>query len=355
MAAPRPAVDPKELAALDAFCAEFGLFAHQPQLQLRRMAIDPASTDLLTQVMYEAWKADVLKFQAYHETEHPCPVAPPGTLDGRAIPIGLRQKADGQPITLDRDELSRSILVPGPTGEGKTTIGHHLLGATRATGHNAIFINPKSSPEAEALVASDPAFLVITPETPLNLIARAPDVSLAQHIALLVDVGAHALWSGDDYKALMTSTYETVLRDPHATMRDVHEALQRLPVKGSTWKFRDAVLKATSKAERLLLHLPGYHTSGAPGLDALFGRSLYLPLRHVTEAETFFISYLLHRLFAHNEHHDDGLYLIIVDEGLLTFAEDANTITGTSTLSALQGMGLPQHELSRHIKRVALN
>ena len=70
----------------------------------------PAALDVQ---LWHALREEVGRFQAFHD-EFPFPVAKQGTMTGRPYDLGLRQKADGQPITLDDDELQRSGILPGP-------------------------------------------------------------------------------------------------------------------------------------------------------------------------------------------------------------------------------------------------
>lgn len=96
---------------------------------------------------------------------------------------------------------------------------------------------------------------------------------------------------------MMSKVYQRVLTNPGATMHDAITAIRALPSKGETYKYRDAQRGAEERHQRLITRYPGFHTSGAPGLDALFGRSIYLPLTHMTETEDFLVTYLIRRLF----------------------------------------------------------
>ncbi|HEX6640982.1 MAG TPA: hypothetical protein VF215_07700, partial [Thermoanaerobaculia bacterium] len=184
-------------------------------------------------------------------------------------------------------------------------------------------------------------FLILTPQLALNLLDRDESLSLNEFVTLLVDGGAATLYAREDYKQVMSKVYQRVLTNPRATMHDVITAIRALPSKGETYKYRDAQRGAEERHQRLITRYPGLHTGGAPGLDALYERSIYLPLTHMTETEDFLVTYLIRRLFHyHEEHRGTGLrHLVAVDEGVLSFRHRADTISGRASLSSLQGMG----------------
>jgi RecA/RadA recombinase len=331
-------IDLKAHTALLGFLEEYDVLEHQPRLAMMLRSINVERPTTLDAQLWHALREEVGRFQAFHE-RYPFSVAKPGALSGRPYDLGLRQKADGQPITLDADELQRSGILPGPTGEGKTTLLHHIVTGARRAGAHVVIIDPKG--DAQHLAASDEDFLILTPELALNLLARDESLSLNEFVTLLVDVGASTLYAGEDYKQVMSKVYQRVLTNPRATMRDVINAIRALPSKGETYKYRDAQRGAEERHQRLITRYPGLHTSGAPGLDALFERSIYLPLTHMTETEDFLVTYLIRRLFHyHEQHRGTGLrHLVAVDEGVLSFRHRADTISGRASLSSLQGMG----------------
>lgn len=331
-------IDPKAHTALLGFLEEYDVLEHQPRLAMMLRSINVERPTTLDAQLWHALREEVGRFQAFHE-RYPFAVAKPGALSGRPYDLGLRQKADGQPITLDADELQRSGILPGPTGEGKTTLLHHIVRGARRAGAHVVIIDPKG--DAQQLAASDEDFLILTPELALNVLAPDDSLSLNEFITLIVDVGAATLYAGEDYKQVMSKVYQRVLTNPGATMRDVITAIRALPSKGETYKYRDAQRGAEERHQRLITRYPGLHTSGAPGLDALFERSIYLPLTHMTETEDFLVTYLVRRLFHyHEQHRGTGLrHLVAVDEGVLSFRHRADTISGRASLSSLQGMG----------------
>ena len=336
--APTHLIDQKAHNALLAFLDEYHVLEHQPRLAIMLRSINVEQPTALDVHLWQGLREEVTRFQAFHQ-EYPFPVATPGSLDGRTYDLGLRQKADGQPITLNDDELQRSGILPGPTGEGKTTLLHHVVRGARRGGAHVVIIDPKG--DAQDLAASDEDFLLLTPDLALNILARDASLSETEFITLLVDVGASTLYAGEDYKQVMSKVYQRVLTNPHATMHDVITAIRALPSKGETYKYRDAQRGAEERHQRLINRYPGLHTAGALGLDVLFERSIYVPLTHMTETEDFLVTYVLRRLFHHHEQHrGTGLrHLVTVDEGVLSFRHRADTISGRASLSSLQGMG----------------
>jgi hypothetical protein len=331
-------IDPKAHKALLEFLEEYHVLDHQPRLALMLRSINTERPTALDVHLWQGLREEVTRFQAFHD-QYPFAVAKQGTLSGRPYDLGLRQKADGQPVTLDDDELQRSGILPGPTGEGKTTLLHNIVTGARKGGAHVVIIDPKG--DAQTLAANDEDFLILTPEMALNLLDRDASLSLNEFITLLVDVGASTLYAGEDYKQVMSKVYQRALTKPGATMHDVISAIRALPTKGETYKYRDAQRGAEERHQRLITRYPGLHTNGAPGLDALFDHSIYLPLTHMTETEDFLVTYLVRRLFHHHEQHrGTGLrHLVTVDEGVLSFRNRADTISGRASLSALQGMG----------------
>lgn len=336
--APPHLIDPKAHSVLLSFLDEYHVLEHRPRLALMVRSINTEQPTALDVHLWHALREEVGRFQAFHQ-EYPFAVARPGSLSGRTYDLGLRQKADGQALTLDDDELQRSGIFPGPTGEGKTTLLHHIVTGARRSGAHVLIIDPKG--DAQHLAASDEDFLILTPKIALNLLARDESLSETEFITLLIDVGASTLYAGEDYKQVMSKVYQRVLTNPRATMHDVISALRALPSKGETYKYRDAQRGAEERHQRLITRYPGLHTADAAGLDALFEHSIYLPLTHMTETEDFLITLLVRRLFHHHEQHrGTGLrHLVIVDEGVLSFRHRADTISGRASLSALQGMG----------------
>lgn len=333
-----PLIDPKAHHALLLFLDEYHVLEHQPRLAAMLRSINVDTPTALDVHLWNGLREEVARFQTFHQ-EYPFPVATPGLLGGRKYDLGLRQKADGQTITLDDDELQRSGILPGPTGEGKTTLLHHVIKGARRGGAHVIIIDPKG--DAQDLAATDEDFLILTPDVALNILAPDQSLSLTEFITLLIDVGATTLYAGEDYKQVMSKAYEQALTTAGATMHDVIAAISALPNKGETYKFRDAQRGAEERHQRLINRYPGLHTSGAPGLDALFDRSMYVPLTHMTETEDFLVTLLVRRLFHyHEQHRGTGLrHLVTVDEGVLSFRNRADTITGRASLSSLQGMG----------------
>jgi hypothetical protein len=331
-------IDPKAHNALLEFLEEYHVLDHQPRLALMLRSINTERPTALDVHLWQGLREEVSRFQAFHDG-YPFAVAKPGALSGRPYDLGLRQKADGQLITLDDDELQRSGILPGPTGEGKTTLLHHIVAGARQGGAHVVLIDPKG--DAQTLAAGDEDFLILTPEIALNLLRRDESLSPNEFITLLVDVGASTLYAGEDYKQVMSKVYERALTKPGATMHDVISAIRALPSKGETYKYRDAQRGAEERHQRLITRYPGLHTTGAPGLDALFDHSIYVPLTHMTETEDFLVTYLVRRLFHHHEQHrGTGLrHLVTVDEGVLSFRNRADTISGRASLSSLQGMG----------------
>lgn len=243
----------------------------------------------------------VAAFRTFH-TEYPLPVVMPETLQQGTIEVALRQKADDKNFRMRDDELLRSGILEGPTGEGKSTVIYHLARAARAAGQAVLIITPKREPMFEALAARDENFLILTPPTQLNMIRPDPRLTLADDIAIKVDSGASALWAAEDYRQVMTAAYTSALRaDPEATMHDVLRAIAAMDRKGETYKYRDALRGALLRHQRIIDRFPGWHTKGAPGLDVLSGRSVFLRLNQTTEAELFLVTYVLRRLFHHAE------------------------------------------------------
>jgi RecA/RadA recombinase len=331
-------IDHKAHNALLSFLDEYHVLEHQPRLALMVRSINTEQPTALDVHLWHALREEVGRFQAFHD-RYPFAVAKPGALSGRPYDLGLRQKADGQAITLDDDELQRSGILPGPTGEGKTTLLHHVVMGARRGGAHVVIIDPKG--DAQHLAACDEDFLILTPEIALNILDRDESLSFNEHVTLLVDVGASTLYGGEDYKQVMSKVYHRVLTNPRATMHDVIGAIRALPSKGETYKYRDAQRGAEERHQRLITRYPGLHTAGAPGLDALFNHSIYVPLTHMTETEDFLVTYLIRCLFHHHEQHrGTGLrHLVTVDEGVLSFRNRADTISGRASLSSVQGMG----------------
>lgn len=297
-------IDRRQHEALLAGVERFHLDAH-PELAGTVAALkqlDITSTNRADLLIWTAVQEKLAPYETFHAT-YPYPVAPPGVLDGRAITTGLCQEADGQAITLDIDEFGRSGLLPGPTGEGKSTLAITLCRAARQV-VRVFVIDPKKDDGFRALVARDDDFLILEPSTPLNLLAPDDSLSITEHKALLVDVGAMTLFGGEDYKAVMTLAYDNAFaKHAEPTQVDVVNEIKLLQSKGETYKFRDAQRGAQLRHQRIIDRYTGWHTSGGAPLAALFERSIYFPLTTVTEVEDFLITYLLRRLFHFRQRH----------------------------------------------------
>lgn len=257
-----PLIDAKAHNALLVFLDEYHVLEHQPRLAAMLQSINVEQPTALDVHLWNGLREEVARFQTFHQ-EHPFPVATPGTLGGRKYHLGLRQKADGQHVTLDDDELQRSGILPGPTGEGKTTLLHHVVRGARAGGAHVIIIDPKG--DAKTLAANDDDFLTLTPDLALNILCPDASLSESEFNTLLIDIGATTLYAGEDYKQVMTKAYQQALTNPDATMHDVIAAIRALPSKGETYKFRDAQRGAEERHQRLINRYPGLHTAGAPG------------------------------------------------------------------------------------------
>lgn len=286
------ALDPREYDRVLRIIERYKIADH-PRIAMLLRQINPESPAAIDAQLWQQLQRQAAVFEAFHK-KYPFLVVPRGTFSGM-IDTGLRQKADNQPVLLTEDEVWRSGLLPAPTGEGKTTLLHHIITGVRRAGHHVILIDPKPSYPS---FLDDDDWFVLTPEMRINLIAPTRGLTTTEHVALLVDIGAETLYAAEDYKQITTSAYTSAFaKHEQPTMHDVRREIQALNTRGETWKFRDAQRGADLRHERLILRWPGLHTSGAPGLDALFNHSLYIPLATVTETEHFLLAYLLRRLY----------------------------------------------------------
>lgn len=281
------------------FIDAYDLTAHNAELGSLLVLVDPSRDTPATRNALRRIDEIVAQYRAFHE-QYPFPVHRPEALKRGTISTGLRQKADGTELTLSQDDLSLSGLLPGPTGAGKSTAARHIALGARAAGTHVIIVDPKPDAGLRALAASDPDFLIIDRDMRFNLIGRDASLDLAEHIALLVERGADALYVAEDYRQIMNTAYHRAYEEhDDPTMADVIEHIRKLPNKGETYKFRDAQRGAELRHTRFLERYPGLCTSGGAPPSALFDHSLYLPVQ-TSSIDLFLIAYLLHRLFAWN-------------------------------------------------------
>jgi len=278
---------------------QYELVAHNDELRTLLLLVDPARETPGTRSALRRIEDIVAPFRAFHQ-EYPFAVLPRDVLQRGPIRTGLRQKADGTELTLAREDVSLSGLLPGPTGVGKSTAARHIAHGARATGIKLIVIDPKPERGFQALAARDPDFLIIDRDAPFNLIARDDSLDVTEHIALLVETGGDALFAAEDYRQIMNTAYHHAYEHhSEPTMHDVVEEIRKLPSKGETYKFRDAQRGAELRHTRLIERYPGLCTNRGASPSALFEHSLYLPLP-MSNIEVFLITYLLRRLVAWN-------------------------------------------------------
>jgi hypothetical protein len=326
----------RERDQLATWCRDFEIFTHQPILQAQLSGFDLATDQPFDRLLYEGWKENVLRFQAFHE-EYPFIVAPPGSLTG-TIPTGLSQLADEQALGLSQDELARHVGIFGMTGAAKTTIAQQLAAHLHAAGAHLHLIDGKR--DAEHFVTRDHAMLALTPQTPIPLLDRAHLRN--EHARLLIRTLRRTLYGGEGLEQVATEALATTYeRHPQPSLVDLHRVVLGMERKGDTYTRRDRIAGLALRLARIIDTYPGWSTTPAGeglDLDLLRTRSWYFGFTVHTEIEDFLSTFLIEFLFARKRLLNDRTTqnVVSIDEAVPYF--DRATISGDAALVPTLGL-----------------
>src|ERR1051325_5640099 len=163
--ADRPRLTPASFEQLSEQARQLGLLEDPAAVSLLR-CINPARPRRLDQQLFATAEERVNRFAQYLRDTNPFLNARrPAALDG--FTLGL-ECSSGFPLYVDDRDLNRHVLITAPTGGTKTVYAHHLILQARRRGLHVWIADPKR--DAEALACRDEDFLIITTETPFNLL-----------------------------------------------------------------------------------------------------------------------------------------------------------------------------------------
>ena len=280
----------------------------------------------------------VTAFSNFHR-EHPWRVLPPGLLDG-PYTIAI-QGANGAPICLGSDQLCRHGLIFGGSGSGKTTLVASLVRQFLAQGVKVLVDDYKD--DSLRLAATDERFVILDEHAQFNPLQRPVHLSLAEFVALLVDAVAQVYYGGQNLKRYLTAALMQAFRDhEQPCMADLAALIERSIDKRSTFTERDAAHGLLQRLERFGAMYPGmFRCRHGITTDALFNQSLYLPQRVTSEAGQLLLALLVQLLFQHQRgrQHRGGLeYMLILDEGMMTWSAHQTNIDEEPLLASLMTM-----------------
>lgn len=236
----------------------------------------------------------------------------------------------GIPFRLTPPELLRHIIVAGPSGSGKTTLLQPLGLQVRSAGGHLIIADYKN--DLSWLAATDNDFLILHPDAPLNLLDHPAYVRRDEYITMLLSILTRSYYGGEHLRQVAHDTlWETYRRYDHPSINDWHHVTKERQTPKETYQRRDALNGLIMRQNRFIEQLPGMARNriGIPH-QALWERSLYLGALHQNDTNEFLTAWTVNSYYLWARAHQARnamRYLILLDEGLLTFGE-GNRIDG---------------------------
>lgn len=319
-------------------CEEYDLLQHDPELLAALRGINPdRPTSLDQRVLEHVVKPKLETYRAFHK-EYPFVVAPDSALN-IGVPAVLRQFANNAPVSFTPAEQARGLLVVGSAGSGKTDLLLQFADTGLASGHKEWIIDVKG--DAPVLAKRHPSLLVFTSDAPVDLIARPPYLSNAEHIALIVESLARTMYGGQTFKAVLHEALTRAFtQNDRPTLQHVLTTLDAMPRKGDTYDRINAIRNATLRLRRLIERYHGVTTANGIPLYDLCDESVLFSFLSYTDVEDVIINLAILTLFHHHRHHNirEHTTTIHVDEALLAFRADTTSRINGNPLAELVGL-----------------
>lgn len=319
-------------------CEEYDLLQHDPALLAALRGINPERpTSIDQKVLEHVVKPKLEAYRAFHK-EYPFVVAPDSALNVE-VPAVLRQFANNAPVSFTPAEQARGLLVVGSTGSGKTDLLLQFADAGLASGNKEWIIDVKG--DAPVLAKRHPTLFVFTSDAPVDLLARPPYVSIAEHIALIVESLARTMYGGQTFKAVLHEVLNRAFtQNDRPTLQDVITTLDAMPRKGDTYDRINAIRNAALRLRRVIERYHGVTTANGIPLYDLCDKSTLFSFRSYTDVEDVIVNLAILTLFHHHRHHNirDHTTTIHVDEALLAFRADTTSRINGNPLAELVGL-----------------
>jgi energy-coupling factor transporter ATP-binding protein EcfA2 len=302
-----------------------GLYAIDPQLQImaRTAGNSPGSLQEKVRALF------VARVQQYTAslTAVPFLPGPPQLLANGLFTIGT---VGGVPLRLTPAEIRRHVLYAGPSGSGKTTALQPLALQFRQAGGHLIVADFKN--DMSSWAARDSDCIILHPDVPLNILDHPDYVQRSDYINLLITLLTRSYYGGEHLRQVAHETlWESYRRHEHPSIKDWYEATKERLSPKDTYQRRDAYNGLLMRLTRIIEQVPGMARTnvGIPH-RALWEHSLYLGALHQNDTTEFLTAWTVHNYYLWARAHqirDTLRYLILLDEGLLTFGE-GNRIDG---------------------------
>lgn len=330
-----PPIDPKAVQEALGFIDEYRLAEHDPRLAM--IAARASTPGPLQASSWSLLQTMLAPYRAYHE-ECPFLTPPTGSLPGTGIPLAFLH-ATGQPLLLSDDVLSCHVLVPGPTGGGKTTCALELGLSAYAAGLRLVLVDPKGD---ATRLAHTLGIRMLDGNTRVNLLAPVPGLSLHEHIASFTQVTTTTQFLGEHGRQVINeATHNAYQATASPTIASLRDCVRRLSTPRDTYSRRDAINGVSLRLQRLIETYPTPSTtSDAPCLADLLQDSLYVGSLTHDDTTDWLILLVLNTLYLAKRAAQNRTltHLVLIDEGLLTVHKNPQTISGQSILSRLYGM-----------------
>jgi hypothetical protein len=313
----------------------YRLVEHDPRLA---MIAARASTPGPAQA--SSWallQAVIAPYRAYHE-EFPFLTPNPGILPTTGIPLA-QVHATGQWLLLGPDVLPSHVLIPGPTGSGKTTLELELGLSAYAAGLRLIIVDPKGD---ATRLAQTLGIRSLDGTTRVNLLARTPGLSLHEHIASFTQVTTTTQFLGEHGRQVINeATHNAFQATTSPTIASLRDCVRRLGTPRDTYSRRDAINGVSLRLQRLIETYPTPSTtSDAPSMAELLQDSLYVGSLTHDDTTDWLVLLVLQTLYLAKRAAQNRTltHVVLIDEGLLTVHKSPQTISGQSILSRLYGV-----------------
>lgn len=330
-------IDQREWDAILRDVATYHLLENDPDLHATLRGINADRPTSLDERNIEAViKPKIAAVRAFHRLI-PFITAPPSFLHLGGDEV-LRQFANDAPLTFTAPETARGLLVVGGSGSGKTALVLQLCDASLARGQNQWIIEAKG--DAPALAVRHPSVLVFSADSPVDIIARPPYLTIPEHIALIVESLARTMYGGQTFKAVLHEALTRTFTHDWPTLQQVITTLDAMPRKGDSYDRINAIRNATLRLRRLIERYPGVTaTNGIPLYD-LCDKSVLFSFLSYTDVEDVIVNCAIQHLFQYNRHHGirELSTTIHVDEALLLFRVESTSRINGNPLAELVGL-----------------